>query len=675
MRFSNKGGKMCRKALLISFLSILLLSTFLVQGERIATRSEMATSQNHVTNSLIVINETQYTWYGDFVVNETDTVIIENCNFTVENGMIYVYGRMNATNSTIWMRNVSLRYKNIVVYGNFTMSNSKILGNNLIICDTNSNVQILNSSSPTTLCMSYTNKFYVYNSVLRLINIYNGTIHLLNSNLSGIIFPMYTTATLFASNCSINYMILELCYKGDLEIRPGLIENLKIYYDRYPANFTIINSFVNGWEIYCYEFEGKLINSIIDVLGFGIDPVWSGNLTLTSGYIECLKLNCSYTPFVIENSTVNEWRIDASGNASIQFLDSKNIDLDILGSAKVSMLNSYILYLCAYEDFLGSILATNTTINSFNIRFYDCSSNLSLKEGFYEFFNIYIPEHGCNMTLINSTVEHWWIQASRNSTLNIFNSTLTKDLIGWCPYNLGVYRNSSCSVYNSNIEVIFCSGSTYYQLYPTLTIVNCTVKTLYAYNGANVTAINSTINMLITDPINVNLINSNILLALDSSIEMTHEDSIASQFMGECDPPLPKNIQRFSQYINITTAYDDYFETQVRIYYDETKIKEAGINENWLQMYYLDESYIWRLCQVQGVNATENYVWANVTHFSIFVLGFRVTCTPWEVVIVDEYTIYRYGLTITCIVGYMKRTCNLPGYAITYRPWKACDIS
>jgi len=658
------------------FLLLLFSLTLLTQVKSLTLTSEVSALETPANSSVMIINETVYTWYGDFIVNETDTVIIENCNFTVENGLIYVYGVLNVTNSTIWMRNVSLKYKNIYVSGNFTMSNSKILGNNIIICDANSNVQILNSPSPTTrLDARRGGNAYVYNSSLRLVMTY-GNVRLLNSNISEIFYFFRTSSNFFISDSCINHMcLLELEYYGDLELHKGFIESLTIYSSVYSANFTLSHSIVEEWYIHCSWFEGKFYDSTIGTLDFGIDPNWSGNLTLTSGHVEYLELNCSSPHFIIENSTVNEWRISIWGNTSIEIVDSENVDLDILESARVFIMNSYVLYICAYEDFSGSILATNTTINSFNIRFYDCSSNLSLKEGFYEFFNIYLPEHECNMTLVNSTVEHWYIQAGINSTLNIVDSNLTKDLIGWCPYNLHIVSNSSCSVYDSNIEVIFCSGSApYYQLYPTLTIVNCTVKTLYVYNGANVTCINSTINMLITDPINVNLINSKILLALDFSIEITHEDSVATQFMDECHPSLPKDVARFSQYVNITTAYGDYFETQVRIYYDEAKIK-AGVDENWLQMYYLDESSTWRLCQVQGVNSAENYVWANVTHLSVFVLGIRVTCTPWEVVIVNEYTIDRYGITIRCMVGYMKRTCNLPGYCITYRPWKVCDIS
>lgn len=580
-----------------------------------------ALSITRISPMMIVIDKAQYTWYGDLIVNETDKVVIENCNFIVENGMIYVYGTLNITNSTVWMRNVSLRYKNVKVYGNFTMSNSKILGNNKIICETDSNVLVLNSFSPKTmLAVSSDGQAYVYNSSLQAISIYHGNAQLLSSNFSEIVFSFRMNSKLYTSDSYTNHLLLlELDYNGNLEIRSGFVESLTIYSSHYSANFTLSRSFVGEWYVNCAWFEGKFFNSVIGTLDFGIDPAWSGSLTLPSGHIEYLKLDWSYPPFIIENSTVNEWRISIFGDNSVQLFNSENLDLDIGESAKVSMLNSYVLYLCVYEDFSGSISATNATINSANIRLENCSLDFALKEGFHEYFNLYIPEHECNITLINSTVNHWWIDAWSNATISLSNSTLTADL-GWCPYNLQILRNSICYVRDSNLETIFCSGSTY-ELYPALTIVNCTVNTLYAYNGANITLINSIVNMLITDPIYVTLINSNILLMLDFSLEMTHEDSIIASITEECIHPLPNNIQRFSPYINITTTYNDCFETQVKIYYNETEVNNAGKSENELQMYYLDESNAWRPCRIQGVNTIENYVWANVTHLSYFTLG------------------------------------------------------
>lgn len=599
------------------FISLLMLEYDVSQ----AKNYQFKNVDGDLNSTLTTVFEGNQTWYGDFIVNETDIVTIQNCNFIVENGFIYVNGTLNVINSTIWMQNVSSRYKNVNVYGNFTITNSTILGNNVIVAFGNSHVLVENSSLPTTRLNVYREgKVHVYGSSLRLIYTY-GEVQMSNSNLSGIMYFLNTNSKFFASSSYINCSyILELDYHNDLKIRPGFIESFTIYSAYNSANFTISQTTVEDWYIHCLWFEGKFLDSLIGTLDFTVDPTWSGNLTLASSYIEYLNLNFSYPPFIIEKSTVLEWRISVWGNTSVQLLNSENVDLDVFESPRVSILDSYVIYICVYEDFYGSLSFINATINSFNIRFKDSQSNLNFKEGFNEFFSIYISEHECNITLVNSQVYHWRIDAYKNSTLYVFNSTLTAGL--WCPYNLKVTMNSSCSVYNSDIEVIYCAGSTYYHYQSYLTIVNCTVKTLYAYD-ANVTAINSTINMLITDPTYVNLVNSCVLLVLDFPIEMSDEDCITSQFMEEFDPSLPENIQRFSDYVNITSAYQDYLEFQVKISYNETEVKQVGINEDQLQIYYLDDSHVWRLCQIQEVNTVENYVWANVTSFSCFVLGFR----------------------------------------------------
>jgi len=57
----------------------------------------------------------------------------------------------------------------------------------------------------------------------------------------------------------------------------------------------------------------------------------------------------------------------------------------------------------------------------------------------------------------------------------------------------------------------------------------------------------------------------------------------------------------------------------IKIFYDEAELAAAGIDENTLKIYYYNTtSADWQLEPEQGVETTENYVWANVTHFSLF---------------------------------------------------------
>jgi len=57
----------------------------------------------------------------------------------------------------------------------------------------------------------------------------------------------------------------------------------------------------------------------------------------------------------------------------------------------------------------------------------------------------------------------------------------------------------------------------------------------------------------------------------------------------------------------------------LNIYYTEAELTAANINESSLKKYYYNStSGSWQLEANQGVNTTGDYVWANITHFSLF---------------------------------------------------------
>jgi parallel beta-helix repeat protein len=57
----------------------------------------------------------------------------------------------------------------------------------------------------------------------------------------------------------------------------------------------------------------------------------------------------------------------------------------------------------------------------------------------------------------------------------------------------------------------------------------------------------------------------------------------------------------------------------IKIFYNESELTEAGIDESTLKIYFYNAtSSGWQLEPNQGVDIVNNYVWANVTHFSLF---------------------------------------------------------
>jgi len=576
----------------------------------------------------IIINESQ-SWNGDLVVNQTDTVIIQDCDFVVENGQIYVYGTLNITNSTVCMH-ASTRTKWITVSrypdaGNFTMQNSEILGENGVHCDWGSHVHIFDSTSPrTNLDVRMGSDVRVCNSVLRKIyQLMGSNLLLSNSTFSGsagsdlfvLIDAGSPSLTLVKDSNLSSLFITFIDYEGDVELQAGAINSLVLCEGA--ANFTVSDSYVSRWRIWFEGFKGKLLNSDLDFLAFAtdMDSGWSGNFTLIPGFVSYMGIDCDSTPMVIENTTVNSWGVYIRGNDSIEFLNSEIRLMNIEHCVDVTLVNSNVTLMYANNN----VSAFNTIITTASIDIVRCYSKLSLKDGFNDFFNLCLPEAGLNITLTDSTVTHWNICADIDSTTDFLDLAITDGiwyLNGLKTASLIVQRNRICSVYNSTLDTIECSWSA------TLVLVNCTVSTLYAYEDSNVTVINSTISTLVTDPNELNLTNSKLLLQLNIPFELTSEDRLTFSFSGEYDPPLPDNVKPFSRYVNITTAYSDYLGAQVRIFYDEGELRKQGVEENDLKIYCMEEeSSSWYELPVQGINTTEHYVWADVTSFSCFAIG------------------------------------------------------
>jgi len=622
------------KALFLILLVVLLFQLNLASSNSGGYLDSQINSGLHLKNDRvqassdpIIINESQ-SWNGDLVVNQTDTVIIEDCDFVVENGQIYVYGTLNITNSTVCMH-ASTRLKWITVSrygvaGNFTMRNSEILGENGVFCDWGSHVHIFDSTSPRTFFwVWYDSDVQVCDSVLGHIYQPGGNLLLSNSTFSGsdssdlfvLIDAGSPSLTLVKDSNLSSLYIAFINYEGDVELQAGTINSLVLCEGA--TNFTVFDSYVSRWRILLEGFKGKLLNSDLDFLEFetDMDSGWSGNFTLIPGFVSYMGIDCDSTPMVIENTTVSSWGVYIRGNDSIEFLNSEIRSMDIEHCVDVTLVNSNVTLMSANNN----VSAFNTIITTASIDIVRCYSKLSLKDGFNDFFNLCLPEAGLNITLTDSTVIHWNICADIDSTTDFLDLAITDGiwyLNGLKRTSLIVQGNRICSVYNSTLDTIECSWSA------TLVLVNCTVSTLYAYEDSNVTVINSTISTLVTDPYELNLINSQLLLQLNIPFELTSEDRLTFSFSGEHNPPLPDNVKPFSRYVNITTAYSDYLGAQVRIFYDEGELRKQGVEENDLKIYCMEEeSSSWYELPVQGINTTEHYVWANVTSFSCFAIG------------------------------------------------------
>jgi len=570
----------------------------------------------------IFINKSQ-TWYGDFIVNQMDTVVIESCNFTVQDGDIYVYGNLSVYNSTITIRRNTFAKYIWVLGGNLTFNESVVAGRCVIWCYQGAQTRIYGSKVRWVFWSQAA--VHIYNSTVRQAQgSYGCPAVIENSEVmySGVYLRAKTSFSIISSNITtwFDVYIRESLPSSiqNLRIQPGYCEEWGVSDIEMNLNVTISDSRVNQWRLGVSNWNPEelinfsLIDSTLYWMSFdaGNAPSNVCNLTLKPGTMEHQNIYVDNNfNITILNSTVNNLDFNPRGG-SYRFVDS-NFSMLCWVDSNVSIINSTMTYL-GTRDFYGNLSISNVTTNVFMLGIESGSMDLVLNEGYQDFLNFYNKVQGFNITIKYSLVNHWGVETFGNSSVNIFNSTITSDAVF---SGLNCFMDSTVSIYNSNLDAgwFFDSSS--------LILFNSTMGTLYAYDDSNVTAINSVIGTIITDPVQIRLVNSTLFSEVYLSFELG-SNYLTSSIEDNCDNPLPSHFQKISKYLKLVLTYDDYIEAQVRIYYDENELKQLGIFETVVKIYYLDEKTSqWHLCPIQGVNVTHNYVWANITSFSYFVLG------------------------------------------------------
>ena len=566
--------------------------------------------------SNIIINQSQ-TWYGDFIVNQTDIVIIENCNFTVGDGNIKVYGELFVRNSSIELRNVESwsQFHYFTIYGKLYLNESRILRALMYSCD-GSQTSIVESSFGYLGAGNAT--IYISNSTFVSIDCsHPGQSSIVNSTgekVNVFLFSNNTEVLIGGSNVTSIMLSETWTRPSDIhdELRPGYVENICfINYER-GLNVTIRNCNIEKWEIDNPGLGLRLVNSTVHCIHF---PVCGGpaELNMTSGFIANRTIYVPQsTNATIINSTIEGWRVTVQGG-TFQIVGS-NFDLSCK-AGEVSVLNSTMGYFLAGAWWgHGRVTITDSVVRHVIINVRLGSLDVVLHEGYNEYSSFYNEKEDSNVTIARTTVNHWSVQAwpGSKASVNIHNSTITVDPL----LVVGLWANTNTYWYidNSTVELVSCYGNS------SLTIVNSTIDRIHAYQNSNITAINSTIGAIISDPPYIELIESKTTCRLYFSFEIPSE-LLSLTISDGCAVPLPQEVTRTSKYLHVTTSCDKIFEVQIRIYYYEKDI--VGFDEQDLRMYSLEEtSNRWQPCSVQGVNLKENYVWANVTHFSYFVIGY-----------------------------------------------------
>jgi hypothetical protein len=586
------------------------------------------------------INETQYVWHGDLTVDENDTFVIENCDFTVVDGFIFVYGELRISNSSLCIRKPTTT-KYIYVYGSLKLFNSVVTGIGMILSEgpDNTLIWIENSTLSSWQCKNgrstptAINEISIFSSELEFVYASgNGgascVLKISNSSTAALRMDLPGQGNDYLLSGEIRDSTIDRfeMSSGDYNVsfeglRKGWIQDWK--YESARANLTIATSSVAKWSLEVSNFQPlTLADSNIELI-LGFVEKESAELTLKPGFIEYQKFSGSdFLDITIINSTIDAWVFVVDfGNLSLSNSEINEIWVGYEGV--VNLFNSTLSMLHAYwgNRYNGSLIVQDCTVRTFSFGYGTGEMNFTLNSGFFEDMSFFNAPRNTNITISRTTVDYWNLFAAGDAIFNIYDSTfLAPDTIDpfWERYTRpGLFCSGSAKMNVCDSEVAF--GMAYRS--SSLVLDNCTVHMLCAYELSNVTSMNSRIDVLVRDPPILTFIDSELTADVLLPFEIP-ENMLSVSAEDDVQVPVPPDLEFLTKYLEINSTYNDLVDSQIRMFYNETEVENAGRNENGLHMFFLNESQSWQLCPLQGVNAVENYVWANVTHFGCFVVGF-----------------------------------------------------
>jgi parallel beta-helix repeat protein len=154
-----------------------------------------------------------------------------------------------------------------------------------------------------------------------------------------------------------------------------------------------------------------------------------------------------------------------------------------------------------------------------------------------------------------------------------------------------------------------------------LELDNCTIS----LNGAeinidgNMTSLDQTEKLIETDtPEEMNFTGSNSVITLNLGSAVTTTITVSSITPATTPSGSFTALKGIDIQVDSTTS-GALTWALIKIYYNESELTAANIDESTLKIYFYNTtSADWQLEPNQGVDTINDYVWANVTHFSLF---------------------------------------------------------
>jgi len=389
-----------------------------------------------------------------------------------------------------------------------------------------------------------------------------------------------------------------------IELRPGFVQEFSIIQLSIFQNITLSNTSIGAWGVEC-SGEGKnnsifLANSLIEQVVIdtwvGITPV---NSSLTGGYIEKKELYAGIN-LTISNSTINGWELRIYGG-TVEILNSSGISCDLIANSEKPIElyteNSKIdlIYLSAYyPSFSARLWLSNSSVNMFYFSSHPFNpiELADLDEGDVTYSNLTSYAMGnINVTLLDVTIAHWgaYIKPRMDGQqVVIRNCTLagarTHDAFYIGDYDwVGLTVMGPTAICDSYVKDLVAGGVP-------LFINSSVVESLQGYGGA-ITAFDSRIDMIIEDPLNIELTNCTRTFGIDVPFPMWDfgsdqggETMLRARVADQPSVPLPSSINQMSKLLNVSSVYPDVFEVRVRLYYNKDELHEMGVDQNSLSI-------------------------------------------------------------------------------------------
>jgi subtilisin family serine protease len=482
----------------------------------------------------------------------------------------------------------------------------------------NSPINVFNSSSAINITFNCTASDNINITNVTLYGNWSGGWHANQTNSSGInnsnyIFNKNISDGKYLWNCkacdnSSNCAFANSNFSLTVDTKPP-------YFNPVPTNQT--SDYGNSFSYDIDAFDSLTSVSIYSINDsrFYVVPT-SGLITNNS----ILNLT-TYSINVSVNDTLGNMNSTAF-NVVVRDITAPYFNHTINSSQYLEYGSAFYYDLNATDNYAVSNYSISDTIN-FNINSTTgvLTNKTNLGLGNYQ-INVSVNDSSGNS---NSTLISLTVQDTIKPYFNPLPTNKEANYSQSFSYQINATDNHNISSYSVNDTSFAINSSGYLKNNTLLSVktysINITIND--TSNNLNSTIITVTVKQNLTQGVNANTSSELDLSASSSNLTLYLSQSLNVTVIAAKETPTsaPSSLNTLKA-VNITL--DSYSISNltwalIKIYYSSSELTSANIDGSTLKIYFYNiSSSAWQLEPNQGVDTTNYYVWANVTHFSLF---------------------------------------------------------